>query len=235
MLDLIFEFTDTISGWIDFYFSYGPIRISYSFSNVCTKPEELIKWIEDVYNNQFTEFDCDMEDVHWYLDYDGKFLTISDTRNFEGTNEHNEKRPRLKIQIEKDKLCTLLYSSFRRFATSNLYSRIHWDGETLEEFLVEKFGTLDTALEEASKGTLNDFYLKCLQFMPSSKHLLFFEIFEEFESEKARKLSEQFDNYSIEEKKNFIKKYLDDWESPMVAEVNLMTLKSEPLEKLIKA
>lgn len=234
MLELKFEFIGTDSGWIDLFFEYGPYKITYSFSDVETKPEELIYWVEKIYNGEFCEFDCSQEDVHWYLDYNGKKLLISDDRNFEGTNIKHEKKVRLQIDIKKDDLCKLIYSSFRKFVKSNLYFRVQWDGETFEEFLIENFGSIDIALEECSKCTLNEFYNKCKNFIPSSAvPLLYFDIFDEYETNNSIRLSETYDSLNLNDKKEFVKKYLNDWQGPGLAEVNLKEVKSEVLDNLL--
>ena len=77
-----FEFTKTDSGWLDFEIHIQNATFHYSFSDVVsTKPEELILWLEKIYNKDYCEFECDTEDFFFWFDYDGKEFRLYDQNN----------------------------------------------------------------------------------------------------------------------------------------------------------
>ena len=58
-----FEFTKTDSGWLDFEIHIQNATFHYFFSDdISTQPEELILWLEKIYNKDYCEFDCETED-----------------------------------------------------------------------------------------------------------------------------------------------------------------------------
>ena len=232
MNKLAFEFTGTDSGWIDLFFKYKYMTLEYTFSAVDTKPEELISWLENIYNDKYDEFVCSTEDFKWYLDYDGNNLTISDNSNIEGANKNSRKTARMQIPITKRDVCTLFYKSFRVFSSSMRYCRFRWDEITFKDYLLEKFGTLDTALTAAVKGSLADFYKLCLEQIPKPELGLGFKLFDEFESGFAEKLSDTFDQANNDKKKEIIEQYYSDTSGFDKSCKNLRDVKSTVLEQL---
>ncbi|MBQ9875966.1 MAG: hypothetical protein IJM31_02640 [Campylobacter sp.] len=96
---------------IDFEIIYGNVKLEYCFSYVFESPCDLVKWAENIYLGLYEEFRCDEESSYWYFDYDGENFIISDNRNVNNKNPKYEKFERLRIKIQKEELCKLIYKS----------------------------------------------------------------------------------------------------------------------------
>ena len=77
-----FEFIKTDSGWLDFEIHIQNATFHYFFSDdISTQPEELILWLEKIYNKDYCEFECETEDFFLWFDYDGKEFRLYDQIN----------------------------------------------------------------------------------------------------------------------------------------------------------
>lgn len=126
------EFLDTQYGWIDFDITILNQTFHYSFSNVIsTQPEELISWLEKIYNKEYCEFCCDIEGFLFYLNYDGKKLRLYDEINILGQEAENEQRKYLHavIEVSRTELCQTIYKAFREFVSSDRYKPAEWEDE----------------------------------------------------------------------------------------------------------
>lgn len=57
-----FEFTKTENGWLDFEIHIQNATFHYFFSDdISTQPEELIIWLEKIYNKDYCEFECETD------------------------------------------------------------------------------------------------------------------------------------------------------------------------------
>lgn len=180
-----FEFLDTESGWIDFEISIYNQTFHYSFSDaISTQPEELIGWLEKIYNEEYCEFDCNTEDFHFYLNYDGKTLWLYDQMNPLGKEAENDQHKYLHatIEISRIELCRIIYKAFRDFVTSKKYKSVEWQSEvTFEETLIDSYGSLDNAIEVGASKRLQEFYEDYIEKSGFEKYSTGFELFQELE------------------------------------------------------
>ena len=231
-----FEFTKTDSGWLDFEIHIQNATFHYSFSDVVsTKPEELILWLEKIYNKDYCEFECDTEDFFFWFDYDGKEFRLYDQNNLLGKSDENANHKYLHgvVEISRIDLCTIIYKAFRTFVTSKKYRKVYWQKVSFEETLVDGYGSLEKALDFASTKTLSDFYDDYLEKTGYERYCTF-SIFSEFESTKLSDfpISSTFDFLDSEGKKSMILKYASDIEGYDGTE--LQKVESEVLENLLK-
>ena len=231
-----FEFLNTESGWIDFEITYYHAKFWHQFSNVVSTPlEELIYWLEKIYNRQYCEFDCDTEGYHFYLNYDGKYLRLYDQTNLLSKEDENEEHKYLHavIEINRTDLCKTIYKAFRDFVMSPKYKKVEWQEETtFKETLLDAYETLDNALEIASSKTLQEFYDDYIERTCFTKYVTGFELFDELESPtKEYPIQQSYDKASKDERKTIIKKYLDDTVHRDGSK--LQEIKSDTLELLL--
>lgn len=204
-----FEFTKTESGWLDFEIHIQNATFHYFFSDdISTQPEELIIWLEKIYNKDYCEFECETEDFFLWFDYDGKEFRLYDQINLLEKSEENENHKYLHgvVEISRIDLCTMIYKAFRTFVTSKKYRKVYWQKVSFEETLVDGYGSLEKALNFASTKTLSDFYDDYLEKTGYDRHFTSFKFFSEFEIPKLSDfpISSSFDSLDSEGKKSMI-------------------------------
>lgn len=148
------KYTHCEAGWLDFTVTYGKEKLEYYFSYCCSSPKDLLEWAENVYKCNYTEFSNESEGWEWYFNYDGEFLTISDTLNLNDENPNGEKRNRLHIKIEKKELCKTIYNSLKEFQVSDLYIAREWESLYLKQIFEKTYGSVENAINTISKMTL---------------------------------------------------------------------------------
>ncbi len=148
------KYTRCEAGWIDFTVSYGKEKLEYCFSYCYSSPKDLLVWAENVYKGNYSEFSNDSEGWEWCLNYDGEFLTISDTLNLNDENPNEEKRERLHIKIEKKELCKTIYKSIKKFQESDLYIAREWEALYLKKIFEKTYGSVENSINIISKMTL---------------------------------------------------------------------------------
>lgn len=234
-----FEFLNTDYGWIDFDITVLNQTFHYSFSNVVsTQPEELISWLEKIYNKEYCEFDCNTEDFHLYLNYDGKQLFLYDQNNLldEGSENQDNKYLHAVIKISRTELCQNIYKAFRDFVMSKRYKAVEWQSEiTFEETLIDAYGTLENAVEVCSSKTLQDFYDDYIEKTGFKKYYTGFELFKELEYSgySSHPIESAYDKATKDERKSMILKYASD-DAGSGDGGKLKEVKSELLEKVLK-
>jgi len=139
MKKLDFEFTKCEAGWIDITIKYDKTILEYCFSYIFSEPKDLIEWVENVYIEKYSEFSCFAEGWTWYLDYDGIYLTISDTLNIKDENPEYEKFQRLRFEIGKEELCKIIYTALKEFKKSGKYNPREWEALTFKKLLNQTF------------------------------------------------------------------------------------------------
>lgn len=236
-----FEFIRTESGWIDFEVSIQTITFRYSFSNVIsTQPEELIVWLEKIYNKEYCEFECDTEGMKFWFNYDGENFYVYDPNNILNENTDKEKYLHGVIKISRLKLCKTIYKAFRDFVVSKKYKKVEWQDETsFEETLIDAYGSLDEAIEIVSSKSLEDFYDDYIERTGFSKYLTQFSLFIELENQnlpfymKEYRIKDTYNAADISGKRDIIRKYISDvvfgYDGGKLREI-----KSDILEDLIK-
>ncbi len=120
-------FTRCKAGWIDFDVSYGDETISYPFTYIWHSPGDLLRFAQRVYRDNKGILNCDAEGWDWYFDYDGTYLTISDTYHYDDENPDGDQITRFKIPIDKETLCKTIYLSIITFQKSGLYIPEEWE------------------------------------------------------------------------------------------------------------
>ena len=233
-----FEFTKTESGWLDFEIHIQNATFHYFFSDdISTQPEELILWLEKIYNKDYCEFECETEDFFVWFDYDGKEFRLYDQINLLGKFEENRIHKYLHgvVEISRIDLCTIIYKAFRTFVTSKKYRKVYWQKVSFEETLVDGYGSLEKALDFASTKTLSDFYDDYIEKTGYDRYFTTFTIFREFETteELDFPLSSSFDSLDSEGKKSMILKYATHIEGYNGNELH--KIQPEVLENLLKA
>lgn len=153
---LYFEYTGCEAGWIDFTIRYNETKLDYYFSYVYDDPKNLIEWAEKIYNEEYLEYYSDAEGWFWYLNYDGKYLSIFDDKFDDEKNPYNDKIMRLKIQISKDDLCRTLYKALKDFHKSGLYIPREWESITFAEVLTKVYDNSDIILDRLKTKSLDE-------------------------------------------------------------------------------
>lgn len=176
-----FKFNTTNSGWIDFDITIQNTTFTYSFSDVIsTEPEELIAWLEKIYNQDYCIFECDTEGFIFCLDYDGENLRLLEKGNQRIGEFHNPLKAYVKI--DRIKLCKIIYKAFRDFVNSKNYKKVEWQYETtFKETLIDGYGSFENAVSVAITKTLQEFYDDYIEKTEFTKYLTGFKLFKELE------------------------------------------------------
>lgn len=211
------EYTRCEAGWIDFTVKYDKTILNYTFSCVFDDPKYFIEWAEKIFQEKFSEYSSDAEGWSWYFDYDGMYLTISDSKNIDC-----EKKQRIKLKIEKNALCKEIYNSLKRFKSSGLYNPKEWECINFKNLLEKVYGTLDFAIDKLSEFSIeqiiDDIDSKYIDLF-GYKYLSFFEDVE-------------FDVSTKEKRKIIIKEYIEDSDYVGYGGDSILDICSDILERL---
>ena len=229
MQELVIKFLRAEVGWIDFEIIYNNVKLEYCFSDVFESPCDLVKWAENIYLGLYEEFRCDEESSYWYFDYDGESFIISDNRNINNKNPKYEKFERLRIKIQKEELCKLIYKSIIDFRNSNSYQAEQWEHVGFALFLERLYGSKQVAIELLSKMTKNkiieDIEAKLRAKYDNDYRELFgpYDFFDD----------NMYDDSSVSMRKKILEHYIELNDESEMGGCSLLNLKSEILENLL--
>ena len=150
MKNFYFEFSKCEAGWIDIIIKHDKAILEYNISYVFSDPKDLIEWVESIYLEKYSEFSCFAEGWTWYLNYDGIYLTISDTLNLQEENPEYEKFQRLRFKIGKEELCKIIYTALKDFKKSGKYNPREWEALTLKKLLSQTFKEQENLIDYLS-------------------------------------------------------------------------------------
>ena len=218
-------FTNCEAGWIDFVIIYNDKTFShYCFSCCFSSPSDLLKWAEEIYNGNYSEFANDSEGWDWYFDYDGEYLTIADTLDLNDDNPDGEKHIRFHFKIDKNELCRTIYQSIKTFQKSKLYIPREWEPLFFSQILEKIYGSVENGINTISKMTL-DKIIEDIKSKDISNELGFYitGFFDEDYNSK-------YDSSSEERRKEIIEDWIDDTYWGFAGEP-LSNIKSDLFEK----
>lgn len=126
------------------------VPLEMYFMNTFDNLDEYILWMESILDGaEGAKFQHDPESLPFIFEYSNGKLAIYDW-------QEEVTRFRARFAVDRTELCVELYGSFRRFIESPAYDKLEWEEYTCDDFLIDRFGSVDAGFEALSRMEWGD-------------------------------------------------------------------------------